>query len=90
MSNMAEPPSMYPRDSALSHRSSSGIVVPVTVPIPHTRQRLFELLERPELYVVGRSSFDKRAGLSRWVVRAHQAAAIAAMVHNRGREPIWR
>ena len=41
MSNMAEPPPMYPRDSALSHRSSSGIVVAVTVLIPHPRQRFF-------------------------------------------------
>ena len=31
MSNMAEPPPTYLRDSALSHRSSSGIVVAVTV-----------------------------------------------------------
>jgi hypothetical protein len=36
------------------------------------------------------SSFDKRAGQSPWVIRAHQAAAIAAIVHNLGREPVWR
>jgi hypothetical protein len=50
----------------------------------------FELLERPDLRVVGRSSYDKPAGQSPWVMRAHHAAAIAAMVHNRGRERIWR
>jgi len=25
-----------------------------------------------------------------WVIQAHQAATIAAIVHNRGREPVWR
>jgi hypothetical protein len=36
------------------------------------------------------SSYEKRAGQSPWAIRAHQAAAIAAIVHNRGREATWR
>jgi hypothetical protein len=76
-----------PCDPAVHLRAEGGCASTIGLVFDHTLGIGIQLLgHRDRVALVPKSERANRP----WVIQKHQAAAIAAIVHNRGREPVWR